>query len=154
MDTQTITYIAAGVAALSLLTSIWIIIRLTKLDRIRREFLSSDMDKDLEQVLVEQNRTITKLRSDLSDLNGHLTDLTIINKLNLSKIGFVRYNPFDDSGGNISFAVALLNSHGDGVVISSLHGREGTRVYSKQVQALKSESKLTEEEVTAIENAK
>jgi hypothetical protein len=154
IDTQTLLYTVSAVAGLSFLGLIWVSLRLNRLDRIRKEFLPSDMGKNVEQVLVEQNRTITKLRSDLSDLNGHLTDLTIINKLNLNKIGFVRFNPFDDAGGNISFAVSLLNSHNDGVVISSLHGREGTRVYAKQIKAGESESKLTKEEIEAIKNAK
>lgn len=71
----------------------------------------------------------------------------------LNQIGLVRYNPFSDSGGNMSFSLALLNNHGDGAVLTSLHSREGIRVYSKAVKNYKSEQSLTDEEVQAIDLA-
>jgi len=71
----------------------------------------------------------------------------------LTKVGVVRFNPFQDTGGDQSFAFALLNAKGDGIVISSLHGREGTRIYAKPIKELKSEYHLTEEEIKAIEKA-
>ena len=49
------------------------------------------------------------------------------------RIGLVRFNPFEDTGGNQSFALALLDQAGDGFVVSSLHARAGTRVYGKAV---------------------
>ncbi len=45
----------------------------------------------------------------------------------------VRYNPFGDTGGNQSFVISLLDAHGDGFVITSLHSREHTRIYAKEV---------------------
>jgi hypothetical protein len=128
--------------------------KIAKLDRIRKEFLPSGQGQNLEQVLVDQNRSLTQLRADHDELNGRVRDLSVINKSNYQKIGFVRYNPFNDAGGNISFVLALLNGHDDGVVISSLHGRDGTRVYAKSVRSGKSESQLTEEEDQAIKESK
>lgn len=151
------TYLLYGTAILSifLLAAVsWLGFKLYKLDQVRKHFFSSPLKKDLEQVLVDQNRSITNLTKDLSTLNEELTDLALLNRNNIQKIGMVRFNPFDDAGGNISFALALLNNHGDGVVISSLHGREGTRIYSKSIEAYVSKSKLTEEEEQAIKEAK
>ncbi len=51
----------------------------------------------------------------------------------IQRTGLVRYNPFEDTGGNQSFAVALLDANGDGVVVSSLHARNGTRIYAKAI---------------------
>ncbi|HKG56390.1 MAG TPA: DUF4446 family protein, partial [Candidatus Limnocylindrales bacterium] len=65
-------------------------------------------------------------------------------------IGLVRFNPFEDTGGNQSFAVALLDAHGDGFVLSSLHGRGGTRVYAKALTNGRSESTLSGEESEAL----
>lgn len=143
------------IVTLSLAATVgWLIFKLIRLDKIRKEFYSSKIKKDLEQVLVEQNRTLTALTKDTSLLNERLTDLSILNKNNVQKVGVVRFNPFNDSGGNMSFALALLNDNDDGVVVSSLHSREGTRIYAKQIKQGASESKLTEEETEAIENAK
>ncbi|MGB9680719.1 MAG: DUF4446 family protein, partial [Minisyncoccia bacterium] len=71
----------------------------------------------------------------------------------IQKIGLIRFNPFADTGGNQSFALALLNNFNNGVVISSLHGREGTRIYAKPVIAGKSKYNLSTEEIKAIEKA-
>ena len=65
----------------------------------------------------------------------------------------VRYNPFADSGGDQSFAIALLDSLGNGVVISSLHSRSETRVFAKPVQAGNSRYPLSDEEQDAIKKA-
>ena len=67
-----------------------------------------------------------------------------------SAIGLVRFNPFEDTGGNQSFALALLDRNGDGFVVSSLHARAGTRVYAKAVAAGKSEAALSDEEAEAL----
>ncbi|MEK7521829.1 MAG: DUF4446 family protein [Patescibacteria group bacterium] len=72
----------------------------------------------------------------------------------IQKLGVVRFNPYGDTGGNQSFAVALLNSKNTGMVILSLHGREGTRVYTKTVVNGKSAQDLSYEEKQAIEQAK
>ena len=142
------------IMALLLLINAWVVFKLFKLDRVRKEFYSSSIEKNLEQVLVEQNRSITKINQTLDDLNSRLTDLSILNQADIKKIGFVKFNHIDGSGGNLSFALSLLNDHGDGMVISSLHGRDGVRVYAKQIKNKKSESKLTQEEIEAIEEAK
>ena len=49
------------------------------------------------------------------------------------RVGLVRFNPFEDTGGNQSFALALLDAEGNGWVLSSLHARTGTRVYAKPI---------------------
>jgi hypothetical protein len=65
----------------------------------------------------------------------------------------VRYNPFEETGGNQSFALALLDLDGNGWVLSSLHARSGTRVYAKAITAGRAESALSEEESAALRQA-
>ena len=67
-------------------------------------------------------------------------------------MGFVRFSPFGEAG-NLSFALAVLDAHDNGVIVSSFHGREGTRVYSKDIKNGKTKAKLTEEEKQALEQA-
>jgi hypothetical protein len=69
------------------------------------------------------------------------------------RVGLVRYNPFEETGGNQSFALALLDGAGDGVVVSSLHARAGTRVYAKAVSGGRSEAAMSEEEAEAVRQA-
>jgi hypothetical protein len=68
-------------------------------------------------------------------------------------VGLVRYNPFQDTGGDQSFALALLDKQGDGVVISSLHSRTMTRFYAKPIKGGVAVVSLSEEEVTAVQQA-
>jgi hypothetical protein len=68
----------------------------------------------------------------------------------IQRVGLVRFNPFEDTGGNQSFALALLDQHGDGLVISSLHARTGTRVYGKAIAGGKAEAALSDEEAEAL----
>lgn len=53
---------------------------------------------------------------------------------NIQKVALKRYNPYHDTGGDQSFSLALLNGKGDGVIITSLHSRAGTRVFAKSVK--------------------
>ena len=68
----------------------------------------------------------------------------------LQHLGVVRFNPFQDTGGDQSFAIALVDGHGNGVVLSSLHGRGATRVYAKPLQKWESVYSMTDEEKQAI----
>ena len=55
------------------------------------------------------------------------------NKLHLQRVGFKRFNPFTNTGGNQSFTLCLLDENNTGIVISSLHSRESTRLYAKEI---------------------
>jgi hypothetical protein len=68
-------------------------------------------------------------------------------------IGIVRFNPFADTGGDQSFALALADAQGDGLVLSSLHARGLTRIYAKPLQQWASPYQLTDEEDQAIRQA-
>jgi hypothetical protein len=65
----------------------------------------------------------------------------------------VRYNPFEETGGNQSFALALLDADGNGWVLSSLHARAGTRMYAKAISGGRAEAGLSAEETAAIAQA-
>lgn len=68
----------------------------------------------------------------------------------IQRVGVVRFNAFPDVGGDQSFAIALLDNHGDGVVISSLQGRSENRVYAKPLKRWDSTYTLSDEEKQAI----
>ncbi len=73
---------------------------------------------------------------------------------NLSSLGMIRYNPYGDTGGDQSFSLALLNRQGDGVVVTSLHSRAGTRVFAKSVKLGKSDKhEFSTEEIAAVKEA-
>jgi hypothetical protein len=154
MNTQNLLYTSLAANGLLILLAIWTIYKILRLDQVRKEFFASGIKKDLEQVLVDQNRGLNNAISNIENIEHVIAQMKDKNRSNIQKIGLVRFNPFDDAGGNMSFCLALLNDHGEGVVVSSLHNREGTRIYSKPIKNSKSEIKLTGEEQQAIEEAK
>jgi hypothetical protein len=83
-----------------------------------------------------------------------LAELERIARVHVPRIGFVRYNAFEDVGSNLSYALALLNKDGDGVVINSIYSREDTRTYGKAVRGYTSVTDASKEELAAIEAAR
>ncbi len=71
----------------------------------------------------------------------------------VQRVALVRYDAFEDMGGQLSFSLALLDEHGDGVVISSIYGRNEDRVYAKAVKGGVSSHALSPEEEEAVRRA-
>lgn len=96
-------------------------------------------------------------RRVLEDLLKELGNLEGFNRKSLGyfqKMALKRYNPYQDAGGNLSFSVALLDGKGDGVVVTSLHSRSGTRVFAKPVLEGKEEGfEFSEEEKQVVRTA-
>jgi Protein of unknown function (DUF4446) len=91
--------------------------------------------------------------AELDELAARSAVLEANGRRAFQKVGLVRFNPFEDTGGNQSFALALLDAQGDGFVVSSLHARTGTRVYAKVLTAGRAEAVLSNEETEALQRA-
>lgn len=106
-----------------------------------------------EATLEEHARAIGELRSTVQRLAG--TDAAIRDVLarTVQRVGLVRYDAFEDMGGRLSFSLALLDEAGDGVVVTSINGRQDTRVYAKPVSRGASDHNLSDEEAEAIAQA-
>jgi hypothetical protein len=72
----------------------------------------------------------------------------------LRQLAVVRYDAFGDMGGHLSWSLALLDDGGDGVVLTSIHGRSEARTYAKSVHDWRSDQQLSPEELEAIEHAR
>ena len=115
------------------------------------EFLKRKKEpKNLKQILSQ----FKDLKEGFKKISNKLDELKKNNKFSIQGIGIVRFNPFKESGGDQSFSIALLDGNKDGVVITSLYGREGNRIFAKPIKKGKSEYLLTEEEKKAIEQTK
>jgi hypothetical protein len=120
--------------------------------RLRR-ILSDGGTAGLDEVLAEQATKIEQLAGRVDALNALERELEASTRLALRKVGVIRFNPFQDSGGDQSFAIAVLDEGGTGVLISSLHGRAETRIFAKQVENGRSKHSLSDEEQQAIRAA-
>ena len=116
-------------------------------------FLKGTKVMDVEEVVMEQNKIIKEIKGDFKKLSDWNSELQKICDISITKVGVVRFNPFKDTGGDQSFAIALLDSNNNGLVLSSLYTREGTRVYTKPIENGNSVYNLSDEEKKAIEKA-
>lgn len=143
---------ALAVAALAL--AVFSIVKLQKILKTSRSFFEGKQASSLEDFIIGQSKKINELGAQANYIEQALADLKEIQKDSIQKIGLVRYNPFADNGGNLSFSMAILDARNNGVVITSMHGREQNRIYAKPILAGKSEFTLTAEEAKAITSSK
>ncbi|WP_433164242.1 DUF4446 family protein [Kribbella sp. CA-247076] len=87
---------------------------------------------------------LRKLGKELEVTRGELRET-------LQHLAVVRYDAFGDTGGKLSWSLALLDDKGDGVVLTSINSRADARTYAKEIKAFASEAKLSPEEEEAIE---
>jgi ribosomal protein L33 len=135
---------------------VWLVfvqIKLTRLVKNYREFFADTNAKNIEEALRFYASEVKKTKADSEELKKFCKHLNKMAETSIQKVGLIRFNPFSDTGGDQSFAIAFLDYFNNGLVISSLHGRQGTRIYSKPVIAGKSKYNLSSEEITAIEKA-
>ncbi len=104
--------------------------------------LAASLDRHLDRVDAVDQR--------LTELDAEYRSLEARSRGSLQHLGVVRFNPFPDTGSDQSFAIALLNDRHNGVVISSLHARSGTRVFAKSVEAGRTSHALSDEEAEAL----
>ena len=109
--------------------------------------------RSLESVLDTHLEKVYAMSRQLEDVAARTAVLEGVQRRSFQRVGLVRFNPFEGTGGNQSFALALLDAAGDGWVLSSLHAREGTRVYAKSITGGRSDAGLSAEETAAINQA-
>lgn len=106
--------------------------------------------RSLEAVLDAHLDKVFSVAREVDELSARSAVLESSGRRAVQRVGLVRYNPFEETGGNQSFALAMTDANGDGVVISSLHARAGTRLYAKAVVAGRSDAALSAEEAEAL----
>lgn len=144
-----------GVIALAaLVLAGWLALRLRRTERHYAALTAGTDGGSLEAVLEAHAASVRSALEQVEDLTGRTRSVEKASLTHLQRFGFLRFNPFRDAGGDQSFSLALADHDGNGVVISSLHSRDGARIYGKPLSAWTSPYPLTEEERQAIAKAK
>lgn len=147
------TFLVYGLLVL-LVSQVILVVYFVRLSRFLRSFTEGISTHDLSALLSGIGASLKKLNSDIDLVR---TDVAVLDKQALDHfqhMGFVRYNPFSDTGGDQSFCLCILDNHQNGVVITSLHSREHTRIYAKPILQGKSDGVvLSKEEEAALRKA-
>jgi hypothetical protein len=142
-----------GVAVLALVGVGLVWARHRRLLRTYQHFMTGASARNLEGALAEYVAQTQEALAQTRESRTLARQLERDARQHIQHAGIVRYNPFQDTGGDQSFALALADALGNGVVLSSLHARNVTRVYAKPLVAWDSHHTLTDEERLAIQRA-
>jgi hypothetical protein len=156
LDEQTLSLVVVALVVAVVVLAAWVawLQRSEALLRRRlRRVLPEGQSGGIDEVLERQLKRIDSLTERVDALNKLHRELEDLSQRTIQKVAVIRYNPFSDTGGDQSFAIALLDSLGNGVVLSSLHSRTDTRVFAKAVQGGRSKYQLSDEEQDAIKKA-
>jgi len=122
--------------------------------RVTRLVQGSTGRESLEEALVTAQEQARKASAQVEAMEARLKAAEDELSYALTRVGMVRFNPFSDTGADLSFSVALLNQRQNGLVITGLWGRDEVRVYAKQIEDGKSTHVLSQEERQAMELAR
>lgn len=106
--------------------------------------------QSLEGIINSNNKSLKEQAVILQKYGNKIQEIEKDARENIQNIGVIRFNPFKETGGSQSFAIALTDKDQNGVVISSLYARERMSVFAKPIRQGTSEYTLTEEEQAAI----
>ena len=150
------TYIIIALVVLVLVLiglTVFLVVNYNKLNKKYIDFMTGSDGKNLEDTILKRFAEIDSLKvsNNINEKN-----IATINEELLStykKVGIVKYDAFNEMGGKLSFALAMLDKCNNGYVINAMHSREGCYTYIKEIVKGESYITLGEEEKTALEQA-
>lgn len=128
-------------------------IRLGSLKKKYDFFMQGDNGASLERKLSVE---VSEIRDAAKGLESLLTEQAAIRNTQsntIQKIGFIKYNAFENIGNDLSFALTLLDGNNNGICISSIYGRNESRIFSKPIVKGKSLVSLSQEELESLNEA-
>jgi hypothetical protein len=156
LDERTLSLLVVALVVAVVVLGVWVAWLQRSEARLRRRLrrvLPEGESGGIDEILDRQLKGLDGLGQRVDALNKLHHELDALSQRAIQKVAVIRYNPFSDTGGDQSFAIAMLDSLGNGVVLSSLHSRTDTRVFAKPVHGGRSKFQLSDEEQDAIKTA-
>lgn len=149
-------YFIIALLVISLGLLIYIIITNFKIKKLRNKyeaFMSGKDGKSLENVIAKRFSQVDELIARDAKKDVLLKEIQENLLIVYQKVGIVKYDAFNEMGGKLSFALAMLNKENTGFVLNAMHSREGCYTYIKEIIKGESYIVLGEEEKIAVEKA-
>jgi DNA-binding transcriptional MerR regulator len=132
---------------------VYIYIQIRQLKKVRDSFSEDNRPINLEDILGAMGGKIKQSENRLAEIEQQLTEVDAQLKTAYQKLGIVRFDALADEGGKLSFTLALLDENNSGIILTSIHGRQQSRSYTKVINNQHSEAELSEEEMLALKQA-
>jgi Protein of unknown function (DUF4446) len=155
VSSSTAAWIAIGAAAaagLALLLTVWAWLRVRRLREGQKVLLGGE-NADLVDFAVSLQGRIDDLHRAVDEVAAGLVRVDRRTDDSVRNISIVRYDAYEDAGGNQSASLAVLDSQRTGVVVSAIQGRDYARIYMKELDRGRPSVALSPEEAEAVERA-
>ena len=116
-------------------------------------FMAGENGVSLERKLAVEVKELRDSAESIEQLFQQQQSIHATQQNTFQKIGFVKYNAFENIGNDLSFALTLLDGNNNGVCISSVYGRSESRIFSKPIVKGKSLAGLSQEEMESLNEA-
>ena len=149
-------YIIIGLCILTFILLITVVVCIAKINKLNRTYDYFMRGKDaetLEDFIIEISEEVRRLQEEDRGAKETIRSINRNIRASYQKFGLVRYNAFKGMGGNLSFAMAMLDYTNSGFVLNSVHSREGCYLYLKRVDMGQTDGPLGNEEKEAVEQA-
>lgn len=149
-------YVILGMAVVMVVMLVFLIINSVKIKKMKltyTSFMSGKDGKSLEEVILKRFKEVDELKKEDAAKKVQLDDINESLRYAFSKMGMVKYDAFNEMGGKLSFAFALLDNRNNGFLINAMHSREGCYTYVKEIINGESYINLGEEEKKALNMA-
>ena len=142
-------YVVMGMAGVILIMLILLIVTMAKNASMRKKykiFMNGENGKNMEKAILEKFAAIDFLEENVDQIYKQIKAISGQLTTAYQKIGLVKYDAFKEMGGNLSFALCLLDDNNNGFILNTMHGRESSYTYIKEIENGTAYSTLGEEE--------
>ena len=136
-----------------LILVIYTMARLSTMNTRYREMMRGSKKEDLEGMLIQHIHEVEEVIATNARIIDENEAIRRFVRKTLVRVAMVRFRAFEDMGGDLSYAVAMLDANNDGVIFSSIFARADSRSYIKPIKGGSSEYPLTDEEKSVLQEA-
>ncbi|MBO6178260.1 MAG: DUF4446 family protein [Selenomonadaceae bacterium] len=142
-----------GVIVFLLMLMIYLFVSLSSIKSRQQNMMRGATAASLEDIITKNVEDIARIKENITQIENDIAEINARLQKAFAKFGTMRFSAFDNVGGDQSFALAILDADDNGIVMSSLKGRDGATVYLKTVENGNADIPLMKEEITVLKDA-
>jgi hypothetical protein len=149
-------YITLALLVLVVFLTIMIVIYLAALNKLEKKYrkvMRGSNNKNLEELLISYLDKIDEVKKTSDEVKNICEETTKITTNCLQKVSIIRYKAFEDVGSDLSYSIAMLDANNNGILLTSIYGRNESTTYAKPIDKGISRYDLSDEEEKVLHQA-